>query len=482
MVKTPSARHSRTHREPVTIELEPGAVSRISDPEKKQSEPTEAKASSQSSKPQEPAMAEKTVETPAASAKPEEKPKAASEQPKTGTSDAGKKPESASAPSSEARKPQSAATASDRQPPQKPASPAAAPQPRRSGFPPLAAGIVGGVIALAGAGALQYSGVLPAPGSNGGVAQSQIDSLRAEFSGMQQDITALKNAGSQPDTQLAGQVETVTKSLDAVKADLANLRESAAPATGDEAGLQALDGRVRETEAAIAALREQQGASQAASGDLAALGERIAGVEALARSGGEAMTAADGKISALEQKVNDLSGKVEAQAGQPKVALAIASSALKSAVERGAPFEAELETFAAIAPDASGIAQLRTYAQSGVPTLADIQAETKPAIQAMIAAAKPVDEKAGVLDRLVTSAQSLVAVRPVGPVEGAGVPETTARIEYAIKSGELDKALAEFETLPEAAKTAGAGLADKIRARVEAQKLVDQAVAGAMKG
>jgi hypothetical protein len=310
---------------------------------------------------------------------------------------------------------------------------------------------------------------------------TEVDSLRAELSGMQQDILALKNTSGQPDTQLAGQVEAVTKSLDEVKADLGNLRQSVTSASGDQAGLQAMDGRVKELETSVAALREQQGANQTASGDLAALGERIAGVEALAKANGEAISAADGKLATLQQKANDLSGKVEAQAGQPKVALAIAASALKSAVERGSPFEAEMETFAAIAPDAPGIAQLRTYAQKGVPTLADIQAEAKPAVQAMIAAAKPVDEKAGVIDRLVSSAQSLVSVRPVGPVEGSGVPETTARMEFDIKSGDLEKALAEYDTLPEAAKAAGSELADKIRARVEAQKLVDQAVAGAMK-
>ncbi|MER9600223.1 phage tail protein, partial [Mesorhizobium sp. M0244] len=31
MVKTPKMRHSKSRREPVTIELEPGAVSRVAD-------------------------------------------------------------------------------------------------------------------------------------------------------------------------------------------------------------------------------------------------------------------------------------------------------------------------------------------------------------------------------------------------------------------------------------------------------------------
>lgn len=425
MVKTPSTRHSKTHREPVTIELEPGAVSRISDTETDPSGPAEAQAASETSQAQEPAMAETTADAPAASAKPEQAEEQAapafenlnSETP-TGDEPVGMKPTR----DWQAQKP--------------------APQVSRSGFSPLAAGILGGVIALAGAGALQFSGLLPTPRTDGGGAVLAVNSLRAELSGVQQDIAALKDASGRPDAQTANQVEAVTKSLDQMKSDLAGLREKV-QAPGDN-GVQALHDRIKQIDTAVAALRQQQDAGVAASGDITALGERIAGVEAQAKANGETIAAADGKLAALEQKVTDLAGKVEAQAGQPKVALAIAASALKSAIERGAPFEAELETFAAISPDAPGIAGLRAYAQKGVPTLAGIQAETKPAIQAMIAADRPVDEQAGVLDRLVSSAQSLVSVRPVGPVEGTGVPETTARMEFEINSGELDKALAEY--------------------------------------
>ena len=72
-------------------------------------------------------------------------------------------------------------------------------------------------------------------------------------------------------------------------------------------------------------------------------------------------------------------------------------------------------------------------------------------------------------------------MRPIGAVEGPGVPETVARMEVALKAGDLAKAIAEFDTLPEPAKAAGAAFADKIRARLEVEKLVDQAIAAAMK-
>ncbi|TGT04925.1 phage tail protein, partial [Mesorhizobium sp. M8A.F.Ca.ET.213.01.1.1] len=110
-------------------------------------------------------------------------------------------------------------------------------------------------------------------------------------------------------------------------------------------------------------------------------------IDALVKSAGEAAKAEDGRLAALEQSVSQLSGKVEAQASQPKIAMAIAASALKSALDRGAPFAAELETFAAISPDAPEIATLRAYAEKGVSTRTDIAAEVDAAANAMVAAA-----------------------------------------------------------------------------------------------
>jgi hypothetical protein len=74
-----------------------------------------------------------------------------------------------------------------------------------------------------------------------------------------------------------------------------------------------------------------------------------------------------------------------------------------------------------------------------------------------------------------------VSVRPIGEVEGAGVPETVARIEVAVNAGDLAKAMAEYEALPDAAKAAGAAFAVKLKARLEVERLVEQAIAGAMK-
>jgi hypothetical protein len=231
-------------------------------------------------------------------------------------------------------------------------------------------------------------------------------------------------------------------------------------------------------ETAVAALGK---ADNTAPADLSPLNEKLAALDALVKSTSDAATEQQSRLGGLEQSVSQLSAKVEAQASQPKIALSIAASALKAAIDRGAPFSAELETFAAIAPDAPQLATLRPYAEKGVPTGADIATGIDAAATAMVAAGKPVDQNAGFLQNLMASAESLVKVRPIGAVAGTGVPETVARLEAAVKQGDYAKALAEYDTLPETAKAAGADFAARLKARLDVEAQVDALIASAMK-
>jgi hypothetical protein len=87
-----------------------------------------------------------------------------------------------------------------------------------------------------------------------------------------------------------------------------------------------------------------------------------------------------------------------------------------------------------------------------------------------------------VFQRLLSSAESLVKVRPIGAVEGKGVPETVARMEAAVRQGDYTRALAEYDTLPDAVKAAGAGFAEKLKARLDVESRIDALISGAMKG
>lgn len=301
----------------------------------------------------------------------------------------------------------------------------------------IAAGLVGGLLAAVAGWALRPG----APAAD----TAAVDVLRGEVTAMKSEIDGLKSAGADS-TGVAGTVEQL-------RGEIASLQAAVQAGGGDAAEVAALNEKISQLEAAVGSL-------SAAGGQSTELANRLA---------------------AVEQLVSGLSGKVDAQTAQPKIALAIASAALKSAIERGAPFAAELETFAAIAPASPQMDALRARAAAGVPSRADIAKAFPASANAMVAAANPVAEDAGFFQRLLGSAESVVKVRPVGEVPGDEPGARVARMEVAVNAGDYAKALAEFDALPDAVKVAGASVVDQIRVRAEVEAQVDQLIAEAMK-
>lgn len=470
MVKTPKTRHSKRASDPVTIDLEPGAVSRIADDKTSTSndEPAVEVAQSDAVIDNDVGHGKDDAAAPVA-AEDNTEAKEGSERSSFDYSfeDQPAKPaadwqsnNTSGEPSTNWGKADSPSAAGVRQP-----------RAVRSGRSGIAAGILGGVIALAGAGALQFAGILGTPGS------VVLDGVNSQVASLQREITALTE--SQNGGDAAARIGDLSQGLDQVRTDLAALKSSVeASAPVDGAEVAGLADKVQQVEAAVAALGE---AAKVEPVDLAPVNDKLTALEASIKSATDAATEQSGRLTSLEQSFASLSTTVEAQASQPKIALAIAASALKSALDRGAPFAAELETFAAIAPDAPQLATLRSYAEKGVPTRAEIAAETDAAANAMIAAGRPVDENAGFVERLMSSAESLVKVRPIGAVEGAGVPETVARMEVAVTQADYERALSEYESLPDAAKVAGAEFAGRLKARMEVEAQIDALISSAMK-
>ncbi|SFI52255.1 COG4223 family protein [Aerobium aerolatum] len=460
MVKTPHTRHSKSTREPVTIDLAPGDVAREKAEAEKKPTASAASSANEDTVKAEPAKAE-TVKT-AEPAKPE-----------------ATRPEPAKPSPAKPQETASSATGPTFGRNDKPSSPPPSPAPKpRSSVVPGA--IAGGVVALLVAGGLSYSGLLApqasVPQDNSGPA---IAALESELATLRNQIAQLPApAGDNGET--TGRIEALETRAESFAGDIEALRNEIAQAPdGSASPAPAFDATPLEER--IAALETNLGSIANGGVDEAALDQRLSAIRDDIAAARQAQVAADARLSSLEQSLTQLTGKVEEAAQAPSTALIVAASSLKAAIDRGTPFLSELETYATLNPDAPQIAELRNLAASGVPTRTAIAAEAEAAANAMIAAARPVDPNAGVLDRLASSAMGLVQVRPVGMVEGAGVPETTARIEAAVQAGDYARAITEVETLPGQAQAAGATFIERLKARMAADQLVDEAMAAALR-
>ena len=352
----------------------------------------------------------------------------------------------------------------------------ATPVRRGAGFGSLlAAGLVGGALALGGS-MLLGSGLRDndAPVS-GGASTADLEALRTELGELRAAQANAPAATGGPD---------VTAEIEQLRTEFAALQQGGGEAGGG-AEVQALTTRLDELTAQV----QQIGQSAGTGGepvDLQPVNERInaleQSVQAANQAADQAGNAGEQRLAELQQMIQGLSQRVEERANDPRLALAITASALKAAIDRGQPFQTEFDAYVAVAPNAPEADTLRDMAATGVPTRAEISAELPDATSAMIAAGKSEPENAGVVSRLWSSATDLVEVRPVGAnVQGNEPGAIVARLEAAVQAGDYSKAITEFETLPAGSKTAGADFIAKVRARQAADDLVGKALAEALK-
>jgi hypothetical protein len=370
------------------------------------------------------------------------------------------------------------------------------PPPANHGFSALGGGIFGGLIALLIAGGLQWAGVIPslqnAPPPDLSPLQSEIDSLSGKMAALES-----AGAGDVPQDVMA-RVDGAETEIAAVKQQVTALAQSVSSgAAGDGAGLETLAARTGAVETALAdigtKLSSLEGASpsaamvdtlqadvQSAAAAAASASEGLHGLRGEVGKIGESVSGLAAKVGNLDERLTSAEADIDSGAGS-RVAGAIAASALKSAADRGGSFMSELESYAAVAGSDETVESLRSYAASGVPTLPQLVERFPSVANAIVSTGNGLAPDAGIADRLMASARSLVQVRPVGEVEGDKPGAIAARMEVALQSGDIARALAEWETLPEPSKAVSSEFVDDLRARDKLDSLIADVLSGAMK-
>lgn len=324
-------------------------------------------------------------------------------------------------------------------------------EPPRAGTPaqrgnagPLAAGILGGLIALLGAGSLQYGGYLPSLGPQRADESGAIATLSNEVEALKTRLSET-TAASQPDLQpLETRLAALEKS--AGEADTASVAPEAVGKLEEDVGRLTSE---------LASLRQ----------DVARTTEAMTSTESQLTE----------RIAAAEQKLDEPRSDVE-------MARAVAASALKTAIDRGGPYLAELEAFASISPDDPSLAGLREHAAIGVPSRSDLVRDFQPTADAILDAVHQPEGDQGIFNRLMASATSAIRVRPVGSIEGDTPEAVVARIENKLQNGDFKGAQIEWQTLPEKGQAAAADYKRKLDGRVSVEDLIGAVVSGALNG
>lgn len=379
--------------------------------------------------------------------------------PERGPSERGTGPLEAEAPAADAATPESAADAAKVEEPTSPSpgepdlggSGASGPQEAepRSGAvsvgPPaesaggrgLVAGLVGGVIVAALVLGLQATGILPSPGSSRiANTSSRVADLGGEVDALKSSVAELKNNAPQPSPDVSKAVDALQAQVKALSGALTQLRSSA----------------------------QSSGASSAS--DLAALKDRLAQVGS--------------RVDDLTKTVAGLKSDVARAGKETGLATIVAATALKSAIDRGGPFVAELKVYQRVAPASQVSQKLQDIASAGVPSHAALVERFPDVADSILSAVRGNSADTGLFDRLINSARSVIKVRPTGNVSGNSPSAIVARMETKLKAGDLKGVVDEWSSLPAAGRKASQSFIDQAKKRMTALQAADNALQDAM--
>jgi hypothetical protein len=228
------------------------------------------------------------------------------------------------------------------------------------------------------------------------------------------------------------------------------------------------------TEQAVKSLEENatglRGAIDGLKADLDAQLKTVARPADIAR----AMTPVTDKLAALESSMQGVvKAEEDRRANAERIVLSLELGNLKRAMERGTPYAAELGEVKRIAGSRLDISALERYQATGVPTLVELARSFGPVANAILDIdATP--EDAGVVDKLLTSAKTIVRVRRTShSASDASAEAIVGRMESALRDGRLGDVVSEASKLPP--RTA-APAADWLR-KVQARQTVDKQLA-----
>jgi hypothetical protein len=334
-----------------------------------------------------------------------------------------------------------------------------APERRHPGFLPL---FLGGIVAAGIGYGTAFFGFLPVAGGDG----PSISELAAQVERQSTALTAQADLAA----SLEAQVSNLSSGQEPV--DLSPITDDLMRITTEIVAMALAQTAIEDQISALETRPILSG--DGASTDGAAMAAAVAQMQsaldaqqtentALAQSLQQVATASESRITAAEERA----------AANVETAIArVALSQLRIAVAAGDPFAQALDHLEAgtgqAAPDA-----LRAAAETGVPTLEELQSQFPTAARAALPVALRETAGDSTMERVGAFLRGQVGGRSLEPQEGDDPNAVLSRAEADIRTGNLATTLAKIATLPEPAQAEFASWINAAQTRLAATEALD---------
>ncbi|EJF79174.1 hypothetical protein MCQ_00715 [Candidatus Bartonella washoeensis Sb944nv] len=319
-------------------------------------------------------------------------------------------------------------------------------------------GIVGGLIALGLAIAVQWAGFLPS-------------SLKGDYAGGEKALQIAETAKSQSEETMR-QLERVLQEIDALKVEFSAFSsQKFGIFPGDETSQE-------ESRKAFAALEEKVSGLEEYVLNLVSISKDMKMTLSVGQSNANDLTALKQQLEIMQKEIDAKNDKKE----KINTALFIAVSSLKNAVERGGSYVNELKMLQQLSPSIEGFDLLQKTANTGIRSSAQLSVDFSHVADAIVATQNNVASDAGFFEQICAWIKGLVISRPIGNVEGMTLGAIAARMEVAIQMGDYEKALSEWQTLPQTAKDVSVNFVYQLERHIAIHHLLQKLLLSVQQG
>lgn len=340
----------------------------------------------------------------------------------------------------------------------------------------LVSGFTGGIVALLLGAGLQWAGVIPSFSNQHNAFQSKLASLESA-------IESLKQNATDGATMVAQLSSDDRKSLDNVVAAVGEL----------DSKTKAMDGQLSDVIDNVETLNNivnSSGSENANPQAAEALAKRFADLDnqlqqlsAISGKTAEALDLAHENarnVDSLSKQLEEMKAELQTPIQGKEIAAITAANSLKNAIDRGGSYANELAVLENLSPDVKSLDELKQYADKGVPNQAELSDEFASVADRIARTENRPADDARFGEKLWASAKGLISSRPIGDVEGDNAGAIAARMEEAIKKGDNDSALSEWQNLPQSAKDVSSDFVAKLKIRRDADAVLSAILSNLM--